>query len=81
MRYQNCCSFHLLEVIGEACTNLEDNFKQSHPNIPWKQIVAMRNKLTHQYWDIDLDIVWYAVTHEVPELKKQLLDLLIRIGE
>lgn len=70
-----------LEIIGEACSKLEDNFKQSHPKIPWKQIIGMRNKLTHEYWDVDTQIVWLAATKEAPELKIQLLELLSQLGK
>ena len=70
-----------LEIIGEACSNLEENFKNSHPKIPWAQIIAMRNKLTHEYWDIDISIIWQAATKEAPELKIQLLELLSQVGK
>lgn len=70
-----------IEIIGEACSKLEDNFKLSHPNVPWTQITAMRNKLTHEYWDIDLRLVWHTATVETPDLKKKLLDLLAQLGK
>jgi len=70
-----------LEIIGEACSHLEEKFRDSHPHIPWTQIIGMRNKLAHEYWDIDPDIVWQAATVEAPELKKQLLELLSKIGQ
>ena len=70
-----------LEVIGEACSNLEENFRESYPRIPWNQIVGMRNKLDHEYWDIDLSIVWQAATVETPALKSQLLELLSQVGK
>ena len=70
-----------LEVIGEACSKLEARFRESYLNIPWVQIVGMRNKLVHEYWDIDLSIVWQAATQEVPSLKKQLLNLIDQVGK
>lgn len=70
-----------LEIIWEACSRLEGSFKQSHPKIPWKQIIGMRNKLAYEYWDVDVDIVWQAATVETPQLKKQLLDLLNTVGQ
>ena len=69
-----------IEIIGEACNNLEDNFKNTHPNIPWSQIVAMRNKLAHEYWDIDIPIVWQTAKVESLQLKEQLLTLLDTLG-
>lgn len=70
-----------LEIIGEACSHLEEEFRDSHPHIPWTQIIGMRNKLAHEYWDIDPEIVWQAATVEAPELKKQLLELLSKVGQ
>jgi len=70
-----------LEVIGEACSKLELSFKASHSHIPWSQIMAMRNKLAHEYWDIDEEIIWQAATVEAPKLKNELLDLLNILGK
>lgn len=70
-----------LEIIGEACNNLEEKFKQSRPNIPWQLIIGMRNKLAHDYWDIDIDLVWKTAKKDAPVLQKQLLDLLSEIGK
>lgn len=70
-----------LEVIGEACSKLDQHFHESHPKIPWKYIIGMRNKLAHEYWDVDVSIVWQAATKETPELKKQLLELLSQLGK
>ena len=62
----------LLEIIGEACLRLEADFHHRHPEIPWPKIISMRNRLTHAYWEIDLDIVWKTAKERVPELKQQL---------
>ena len=70
-----------LEVIGVACSKLEENFRSDRPNIPWQEIISMRNKLAHEYWDIDLEIVWQTVISEVPKLKLKLLDLITEIGK
>ena len=68
----------LLEIIGEACLHLEEDFRKTNPDIPWKKIIGMRNRLTHAYWDIDLDIVWKTATKRIPELHEQLLPMLNR---
>lgn len=65
-----------LEIIGEASTHLEADFRQSHPQIPWKAIISFRNKVIHQYWDIDLKTVWRIATKDVPQLKNDLLPIL-----
>ena len=58
----------LLEIIGEAARGLTDDFKNNHPEIPWKKIVSMRNRLTHGYFDVNLDIVWETVARDLPPL-------------
>lgn len=61
-----------LEIIGEATSNLENNFKASYEEIPWREISDFRNVLAHEYWDIDSEIVWKAATEEVQELLRAL---------
>ena len=62
-----------LEVIGEAAKNLSAEFKTSHPNIKWPEIIGMRNKLIHEYFDIDTELVWQTIIKDLPELKKELI--------
>lgn len=62
-----------LEIIGEAVRNLSDALKNNYPNIPWKQIAGMRDKLIHEYFGIDLSITWDAVIQDIPKLKRQIL--------
>ena len=57
-----------VEIIGEAASRLTPETRSATPDIPWAAIVAMRNRLIHAYYDIDGDILWKAVTEEVPEL-------------
>lgn len=59
---------HLLEVIGEAGTGVSPDFRERHPNLPWKKIMGMRNRLIHGYFDVNLDIVWQTVTGDLPSL-------------
>jgi len=59
-----------LEVIGEASKNLSPEFIDSLPDIPWRDIGDMRNKLIHEYFNIDLEAVWKTATEDLPELKK-----------
>jgi uncharacterized protein with HEPN domain len=61
-----------VEIIGEAAARISDDTRQSHPEIRWLEIVAMRNRLVHAYFDIDLDQVWKAVTEDLPPLVGQL---------
>ena len=64
-----------IEIIGEAAARISDELKEELSAIPWRQIVAMRNRLIHAYFDIDPDIVWSTVTIELPAL----LEILDRV--
>jgi len=60
---------HHITIIGEACRSLSDNFQARHANIPWADIIGMRNILIHHYFGIDVEAVWSVVEHDIPELK------------
>jgi len=65
-----------IEVIGEAVKNIPLTFRNKYPQIPWKGIAGMRDKLIHHYFEIDLNRVWVAVKEEIPALKKQIEEIL-----
>ena len=65
-----------VEIIGEAAARMGKETKGRNPHIPWAQIIAMRNRLIHLYFDIDLDQVWNAVTEDLPALVAQLQKML-----
>ncbi|MBI2558946.1 DUF86 domain-containing protein [Candidatus Woesearchaeota archaeon] len=58
-----------IEVIGEAVKNISGDFKKGHKSIGWKNIAGMGDKLVHQYFGMNLEIVWDVVTNKIPELK------------
>jgi uncharacterized protein with HEPN domain len=58
-----------LEVMGEAVTKIPHDIRDKYLEIPWKRIAGMRNKLIHEYFGVDLDIVWTVCTEEIPPLK------------
>jgi uncharacterized protein with HEPN domain len=58
-----------LEVIGEAAKKMPDSMREKYPEIPWKRMTGMRDKLIHEYFGIDLEIVWEVVTNELPPIK------------
>ena len=60
-----------IEIIGEACNRLTDDFKTSHPEIPWKPINGFRNISIHEYFGVNFQIVWEIATVNLPELKLQ----------
>jgi uncharacterized protein with HEPN domain len=57
-----------VEIVGEAASRFGEEFRAQHPELPWKAIVAMRNRLIHAYFDVDRDIVWNTVTVDLPFL-------------
>ena len=62
----------LLELIGEASSHLSDDFKESIPEVPWREIAGMRTLLAHAYHRIDFAIVWTTATNSVPELARHI---------
>ncbi len=58
-----------LEIIGEAVKKIPDEVKNKYTNIPWKNMSGMRDKLIHEYFGIDEDIVWRVAVEELPPLK------------
>lgn len=57
-----------VEIIGEAANRISDEFQESHPELPWRDMVNMRNRLIHVYDDIDLALVWKTVSDDLPPL-------------
>jgi uncharacterized protein with HEPN domain len=64
-----------IEIIGEAARCLPDDFKESHPDIPWGEIVGMRNVVVHEYFGILPDVVWDVIQNELPALRAQIAAL------
>lgn len=65
-----------IEIVGEAAGKVSEELRSSSPHIPWPDIVSMRNRLIHAYFDVDLRIVWSTVTSDFPALIVALLDLI-----
>lgn len=61
-------------VIGEAANNLTKEFCASHPNTPWRKIAGMRHVLVHDYYQIDIDELWYVIQEDLITLKLQVED-------
>jgi uncharacterized protein with HEPN domain len=59
-----------LEIVGEATRNLSEEFLQAHGEIEWAAIMAMRNRLIHAYFDVDLNVVWEVVHEDLPTLAR-----------
>ena len=65
-----------LEIIGEASRRLSDDFRTRYNEIPWRAIIGMRNRIAHNYLDIDLQVVWEVVRVDLPDLKRRVSSLL-----
>jgi len=65
-----------LEVIGEAVNKLSPELQKAHPEIPWADIVGMRNRLIHGYLTVDLNVVWSTVTQVLPSFRTKVGELL-----
>ena len=71
-----------LEIIGEAARNLSPNFiKRQNPEIPWRSIIALRNVLIHEYFRVDLELVWRIVRRRLPTLKRHIETSLTKSGK
>lgn len=68
-----------LEIMGEAVKNLPRSFINNHPYIAWDKIAGLRDVLIHQYFGVDVDLVWKIAKKDVPKLKKEITELLERL--
>jgi uncharacterized protein with HEPN domain len=64
-----------LEVLGESTRKIPDDIRNKVPGVPWEKITGMRNKLAHEYFGVDLGIVWTVIKEELPPLKPNLVQL------
>jgi uncharacterized protein with HEPN domain len=62
----------LLEIVGEAATRVPEEVRAAHPEVPWRDIIGMRNRLIHGYDAVDLDILWQIVALDLPALSAAL---------
>lgn len=70
-----------LQVLGEAIKHLSGTVKHAHPDIPWKSISGMRDKLIHDYFGINLELVWGVVEKHLPPLHSKISQLLGDMSE
>lgn len=64
------------EIIGEASNHISDEIKRNYPNLEWKEMRAMRNYITHEYFGVDLASIWDTAINDIPRLKIQITQII-----
>ena len=64
-----------LEVLGEAARQVPDDFASRHSDLPWRKIAGLRNRIVHDYFGLDIEIIWQIIQHDLPPLKARLENL------
>jgi len=67
---------HRLEIIGEASRNTSQDFREQYSEIPWSQIISLRNRIVHAYFNINLNTIWSIIQDELPYLKQNVENIL-----
>lgn len=66
-----------IQIIGEASNHIHDDIKNKYPTIPWNEIRGMRNRITHEYFEVDINLLWETVQTDLPTLKSELQKIVL----
>ncbi|MGQ0816112.1 MAG: HepT-like ribonuclease domain-containing protein [Gemmatimonadota bacterium] len=69
-----------LEILGEAAGRVSVDLIRAHPEIPWREVTGMRHKLVHDYFFVDLDIVWQTASVDIPEIAPMLKSIAAEVS-
>jgi uncharacterized protein with HEPN domain len=70
-----------IEIIGEAAKNVPELIRMKYPDVPWKQMAGMRDKLIHEYFGVDLEILWKTAKDDVPQLETPISKVFEDMGQ
>lgn len=70
-----------LEIIGEATKNVPEEIRQNYPQVPWRQMAGMRDRLIHSYFGVDYSLVWETVKSQIPLLQPVIVQILRHLEE
>lgn len=70
-----------IEIIGEATRQLPIDFTEQYPAIPWHQMAGLRNRIVHEYFGLDLEIIWAIIEQHLPALQKQIQPLFDHLSQ
>ena len=70
-----------IEILGEAVKKVPDDIRNQYPDIPWKSIAGMRDVLVHEYWGIDVNIIWATVQEGLPPLKATIAEIATDVSD
>ena len=65
-----------IEIIGKAANNISDEFQGKHPEIPWMEMISIRNRIAHEYFNVNFSVVWDTIHEDLPLLKEAVKKLL-----